>query len=84
MTCNIAKKKLPSPGTRSEHGAKRKEKIVTDVLEKSKNIKYSRVTNNVTTVTFNKYSRVTNNVTNVTFNLRSKIEQKDLPGYYSH
>ena len=30
MTCNIAKKKLPSPGTRSERGAKRKELMSTN------------------------------------------------------
>jgi hypothetical protein len=74
MTCNIAKKKLPSPGTRSERGAKRKEKIVdkkivTNVLNKCKEIQIGRVTNNVTTVTFSS---------------RSKIERTGLPGYHSH
>jgi hypothetical protein len=63
------KKKLPSPGTRLKHGAKRREKIVTDVLDKCKLIQNGRVTNNVTSVTFS---------------LRSKILQMGLPGLHSH
>ena len=62
-------KKLPSPGTRLKHGAKRREKVVTDVLDKCKNIQNGRVTNNVTSVTFS---------------LRSKIVRTGLLFLHSH